>query len=268
MRTVIAYLRMATMTVILIIGSSLAVLSSFIPQKAGKVPIATHIGRWIAKSFLLILNVKLECPDRKQLKNHHGFIFPNHDSFLDIILPISIGPVRFLAKAEVKKMPFIGRLATAVGTIFVDRGDKDSRDKARQSLTKLESYPPILIYPEGMIDGKPGLSPFRYGAFELAKGNQMPYLLVAILYDDFWNVRWKDEPMLKAIKRVAMKKRVNAKIIPLEIVVPTQDDNVIELAHSAEKIITAAIAKHGYADYADVHPDDKPEKPDLSWETK
>ncbi|HFC11951.1 MAG TPA: hypothetical protein ENJ56_03830, partial [Anaerolineae bacterium] len=217
MRTVIAYLRMATMIIILIVGCVIAVLSSFFPQKTGKVPFANRVVRWIAKSFLLILNVKLECPDRKRLKNHRGFIFPNHDSFLDIILPISIGPVRFLAKAEVKKMPFIGRLATSVGTIFVDRSDQDSRDKARQSLTKLDDYPPILIYPEGMIDGKPGLSPFRYGAFEIAKANQMPYLLVAVLYDDFWNVRWKDEPMLKAVKRVAMKKRVNAKMIPLEM---------------------------------------------------
>ncbi len=254
------------MVVILIIGSTLAYLSTFIPQPNAKATIANNISKWIAASYLRILNVKLECNDRDLFRNHHGFIFPNHDTFLDILLPASIVPVRFLAAIEVKRRPFLGRLGTSVGCIYVDRGNRSSRKKARQSLTKLKDFPPIIIYPEGMLDGKPGLSPFRHGAFEIARNNEMPYMLVALLYDDFWNVKWKDESMIAAMWRVAKKWRVNARMVALDIVHPTQDDNVIELARSAEKIIMAAIAEHGYADYADVHPDDEPVKPENSWE--
>ena len=268
MRSLIALIKLFALASILIVGSGLGWLLSFVPFKIRNAGLSNWLSVAIAKSYMRIFNVKLDCQDRHKLRNHQGFIFPTHDSFLDIILPASIVPVRFLAAREVRDRPFLGRLAEAVGCIFVDRGNKQSRKDARQSLTNLTSYPPIIIYPEGMLDGKPGIAPFRHGAFEIARNNEMPFMLVTLLYDDFWQVRWKDESMLKAIWRVAKKKSVKAKLIALPVVHPTLQDDVIELARSAEKAIIKTIAAYGYADYADVSPTDVPQKPSNSWETE
>ncbi len=67
------------------------------------------------------------------------------------MLLVDILPTRFLAKAEVKQWPFIGWIGTAVDTVFVNRKDKTSREQARQSITALDHYPPIVIFPEGGI---------------------------------------------------------------------------------------------------------------------
>ena len=55
-------------------------------------------------------------------------IVANHISYIDApVLAFVLGAPRVVAKAGVKKMPVIGRLATDCDTVFVDRGDGDSR---------------------------------------------------------------------------------------------------------------------------------------------
>ncbi len=268
MRPLIASVKLFLVAAILVVGTAIAWIGSFIPIKIKGATLANWTSVLIAKSYMRIFNVKLDYKDSQQVRDHKGFIFPTHDSFLDVIIPASFVPVRFLAAKEVADRPILGRLGKTVGGIYVDRGSKQSRTAARQSLTTLTDFPPIIIYPEGMLDGKPGIAPFRYGAFEIARNNEMPYLLLTLLYDNFWQVKWKNESMLTALWRVAKLKSVHAKMIALPVVHPSQDDDVVSLAASAEKAIIKTIAAHGYADYADVGPDDLPQKPERSWETE
>lgn len=270
MRTLIAWLRIIIFAVIFTIGALTAFAVSYLPIRIRDAHLANWISLILSKLFLFVFNVKLICDDPRAMRRHRGLIFCNHDSFLDIILPCSVVPVRFLAAVEVRDRPVLGQLSRAVGNVHVDRERKESRKAARDAMTKLTDYPPVLIYPEGMLDGKPGIAPFRRGAFEIARNNEMSYMPVALLYDDFWTVRWKDESMFAPIMRLAKLKRLNARMIPLPVVSPTMDDDVIELAHSAERTILTAIANadnEKFPDYAQVTAQDKPEKPASSWET-
>ena len=270
MRTLIAWLRLSIFAIIFTVGALTAFAVSYLPIRIADAHLANWISVIMSKLFLFVFNIKVICDNPRAMRRHRGLIFCNHDSFLDIILPCSVVPVRFLAAVEVRDRPVLGQLSRAVGNVHVDRERKESRKAARDAMTKLTDYPPVLIYPEGMLDGKPGIAPFRHGAFEIASNNEMSYMPVALLYDDFWTVRWKDESMFAPIMRLAKLKKLTARMIPLEPVSPKIDDDAVALAHSAERSILAALASADntiFPDYAEVNADDKPEKPASSWET-
>ena len=252
---------------ILLFGTILALIASFIPYKWREAPLASWVTVGMARSILWSLNVQLNVPEKTRLQAHRGIYFPTHDSFLDIVIPIAIGPTRFLAAIEVKDKPLIGRLAASIGCIWVDRRSKESRQEARDSMANLEAYPPIVLFPEGMLDGKPGIAPFRHGAFDIAVRNSLPFIPMVLLYDNFWQVKWKYESMLSPAWRTAQTWRNGARIVALDTVYPTPEDDPALLARSAEKAVIHTIATQGEGAYSVVNVDDEPEKPSVSWET-
>ena len=267
MRKVIASIRLFLVGVFLFVATIVALIASFIPFKVGGASLASWIVVALARSILWAFNVRLDISDKARLQAHQGLFYPTHDSFLDIVIPIAISPVRFLAAIEVKEKWLIGRLATAIGCVYVDRRNKASRKAARDSLTNLTAYPPIVLYPEGMLDGKPGIAPFRYGAFDLAIQNKLSYIPLVLLYDDFWAVKWKYESMLAPAWRTAMRWRTDARVVALETITPKPENDPAVLAHSAERAVIHTIATQGGGDYSVVNIDDEPEMPAVSWET-
>ncbi len=263
---VIAIIRLIILLPILFLGMVLMWVGGLLPIKIGGANLAQWVALFSARLFNHVMNVQVEVTERARLRKHVGFIFPTHDTYLDTVLIVSATPVRFLAAIEVKKIPFIGRMGTALGVTYMERRDKNDRARVRQQLRGETSYPPIVIYPEGMLDGKPGIAPFRYGAFELAQEAQKPYLLVAIVYDSFWKLKWKDETIYHVLWRHARTWKTKAKVIILDEMMPTANDDPKLLAKSAERTIIRALANSDYPDYASVHEDDEPVKPDSSWE--
>lgn len=264
---VIAIVRIAILIPSLFLGMVCTLLGGLLPVRIRGANLAQWAALFSARLCNRILNVQVEVTEPERLRQHAGFIFPTHDTYMDIVLPISVTPVRFVSAVEVKKIPFIGRMGSGFGVIYMDRRNKDDRARVRDLLRQEESYPPIVIYPEGMLDGKPGIAPFRYGAFELAQEAQKPYLLIAIVYEPFWKVKWKGETIYQVLWRHAQTWKTQAKLIILDEVMPTADDDPKLLAHSAERTILRALANSGYPDYAVVSEDDEPVKPAISWET-
>ena len=251
MRKIIAYIRVTLVIAVTIIGTIGVVVTSFLPIKHRGAPLCGWVATWMARMFIRIMPLKFECRDRKKFTQHNGFIFPNHDSYLDVILPMSLYPMRFLAMSEVRDYPLIGKVTQAVGTVFVDRADQNSRQQARESLAQLDTFPPIVLYPEGGIDGDESLQPFRYGAFELAIENQIAYLPAAIIYDPFEVAQWGDatKSIGAMVMQLAMQKRVHARLIALRKVEPRPDDNPKELAMEAHGAISAALVAYGGREY-------------------
>lgn len=119
---------------------------------------------------------------RKHLRKGKAYtIVANHTSFLDIfLLPMLFSHHKhvFLGKAEILSYPLI-RMYFKNYHIPVFRGNKI---KAAKSIfiagKKLQKGWSIVIFPEGGIDDspKPNLSPFKNGAFQLAKSLESPIL--------------------------------------------------------------------------------------------
>jgi 1-acyl-sn-glycerol-3-phosphate acyltransferase len=71
-------------------------------------------------------------------------------SWLDISIIGALSPTHFLSKAEIKKWPFIGLLATRAGTLYIKRGARNSADDANATLQKtLEKNHNVVLFAEG-----------------------------------------------------------------------------------------------------------------------
>lgn len=111
-------------------------------------------------------------------------IMLNHRSHFDTPCLATVTPrvPVFLAKAELRKVPIMGRAMAAFGMIFLDRHDSA---KARASLSlaaaRIQAGEILVMFPEGSRakDGHT-LSPFKKGGFHLALASGAPILPVVV----------------------------------------------------------------------------------------
>lgn len=152
-------------------------------------------GAWIKRTwFRLILklhriHVKITGPGVQALKKARGaIIVANHQSVLDIPVIASLAPTdsSFLAKKELRKLPFFGLSAAIVGTQFIDRS-KGARDHSIDEVNRLVGKGlNLILFPEGTRSTHGHLLPFKRGAFVMAIQNQAPIIPISIL--DSWKL--------------------------------------------------------------------------------
>ncbi|WP_299324272.1 1-acyl-sn-glycerol-3-phosphate acyltransferase [Parasphingopyxis sp.] len=94
------------------------------------------------------------------------FYVSNHLSWIDI--PIIGGVTRsaFVAKAEIRRWPITGWLATLNHTVFVSRGDRLGVGRQIEELKEaIADHQPITIFPEGTTTDGTSLLPFKPSLF-------------------------------------------------------------------------------------------------------
>lgn len=228
-------------------GVTLAIiLLSWIPIKVRGVRFSAWCFSLGVRALMPSLGLRFECTDCQRIVQHRGFVLSNHVSFFDTLVMAYLLPMRFVAKAEVEKWPFIGQIASATGTLFVDRSDKSNRNTVRRQVANAirgSQYPPIVIFPEGTRNPLDTLLPFRYGVFEIAIDTEMPYLLCAIHYEETDSMTWhsRNEGVLTTVKRIVLRDTSRVWLVPLEVVQPRADDDPTELAAQAREIIGVAL---------------------------
>lgn len=89
--------------------------------------------------------------------------------------------VRFLAKAEVLKVPVVGPLIRATGQIPVYRLTTDASLAFRAAVAAVQEGKCVVVYPEGTITRDPGLWPMvgKTGAARIALSTSAPVVPVA-----------------------------------------------------------------------------------------
>jgi 1-acyl-sn-glycerol-3-phosphate acyltransferase len=113
---------------------------------------------------------------------HPYVVVSNHESFVDILL-ISHLPweMKWLTKAEMFRIPFLGWMQRLAGDIPVQRGFGPSAIEAiarcREMLQRRVS---VMIFPEGTRSTGKDLLPFKDGAFRLAVDAGVPILPLAV----------------------------------------------------------------------------------------
>ena len=108
----------------------------------------------------------------------------NHQSQYDIFLVYGWLDLdlKWVMKAEIRKIPGVGIGCEKAGHIFVDRNDPEQARKAvSDALDRVGDGVGILFFAEGSrsINGK--LRPFKKGAFRLAASQGLPILPVTIV---------------------------------------------------------------------------------------
>ena len=239
-------LRIVGLLLVAGVGAVPVLLAALIPGRPGGARPAAWVTVVLAKLFLALFRVRLEAP--ATLRTHKGLVFLNHLTYLDPVVGFARGPVRFLAASGVRGIPFIGLIAMAVGTVFVDRGDRASRAATRERIHRhltARPSPPVALAPEGQIGPGGGvLLPFRHGAFEIAVEAQLPILPLLLSYEPFDAVVWQQgEPILLAVWRLAARTApVYASARPLALLHPRPAATEAEEDAEAERLTGIAEA--------------------------
>ena len=98
----------------------------------------------------------------KPLLDGNVLVVANHISWLDIFVLNAVGPVRFVAKAELARWPVAGRLIRGVGTLFVERERrKDARRVNGHAADALARGDIVAVFPEGTTTDGTELLPFK-----------------------------------------------------------------------------------------------------------
>ncbi len=111
-------------------------------------------------------------------------VVANHSSPLDIAAVLqSIPDVRFLAAADLFRVPLLASAMRGLGTLPIERRDRaTARRQLDAVVDALEDLPRfrLVIFPEGGIPRAGERLPFKAGAFEIAIRVGVPILPVAI----------------------------------------------------------------------------------------
>ena len=109
----------------------------------------------------------------------------NHMSWLDITALHAARFCRFISKADVKKWPFIGRLASGIGTLFIERESRRDAMRVVHHMTQsLRSGDVLGVFPEGTTSDGAGLLPFHANLVQAAIAADAPIQPVALQFID------------------------------------------------------------------------------------
>lgn len=140
--------------------------------------------RFWARNILRAADVRVQVKGLENVpKSGHFILISNHQSHFDSLVIVSYieKHIRFVAKAELFKIPFFGSALKAAGNIKVDRsGSEKDRETLQQAIHALQTRVSIAFFPEGTRSEDGVLGPFKKGAAVLAIQAQVPILPVAV----------------------------------------------------------------------------------------
>lgn len=154
-----------------------------------------------APGILWVCGIRLKVLGTEKLNKKDSYVFVcNHQSYLDIPFLFKGIPVNlyFVAKKELKKIPFLGWYMMATGMIFIDRSN---RQKSVESLRKagrlIHDGKSVIMFPEGTRSKDGQLAPFKKGPFMLARQADVCVVPVGIYEPDgdFQLMKWKSTPI-------------------------------------------------------------------------
>ncbi|HEX5338187.1 MAG TPA: lysophospholipid acyltransferase family protein [Gallionella sp.] len=113
------------------------------------------------KQLLGILNVGIQIDGEVPTRGTGGFMLvANHISWLDVLVLNAICPARFIAKSEVRGLPFIGWLSRRTGNVCIERAMRQDAASNAASVNRhvrelLEQGICVGLFPEGAAtDGR------------------------------------------------------------------------------------------------------------------
>jgi len=176
--------------------SVITILTSFVSTD-GETP--HKVTRIWAKCILAASNIKVTVKGLSNLDRTGSYIYmPNHVSNFDIPVLQAYLPVQFrwLAKAELFKIPIFGYAMKRAGYISINRFDRKS---AIQSLNKtseiIRNGTSVIIFPEGTRSQNQNIQSFKKGGFVLAVDSGVP--IIPIIIHGTWTIMQKKQILVK-----------------------------------------------------------------------
>ncbi len=151
-----------------------------------------------SRSFFWLMFLPVSVDGIEHIQPGQSYVFvANHQSMFDVWLVYGWLPVVFkwLMKAELRKVPFVGTGCKAAGHIFVDRRNAKAAMESLQEVEKqLVNGVSTVIFPEGTraLNGEVGR--FKRGAFQIAWDLGLPVIPLSL--DGCFEVLPKGRPFV------------------------------------------------------------------------
>lgn len=141
-----------------------------------------HVGRW-NRRLLELLGITVRASG---LPNDGATLFiANHVSWLDIPAIISVRPMRFVSKSDVRAWPVIGWLVACGGTLFIERRSRRDAQRVVHLLAQaLQDGDQIAMFPEGTTSDGHGLLPFHANLLQSAIAAEVPIQPISLRFSD------------------------------------------------------------------------------------
>lgn len=179
MRAVVVYLSFLLFTPIL---GTLAILGAL----AGVEDRPGGLYDWATRTWTRVLvragGVRIVLHDAQRLAEGARVYASNHVSWYDVFVLASVIPhYKFVAKAELFRIPIFGPSARAVGTIPIERENRKAAFTAyAEAARRIRAGASVIVFPEGTRGSDYSLRPFKKGPFVLAIASQVPVVPVVV----------------------------------------------------------------------------------------
>ena len=236
LRTTLAILHTACCSIVGILAMSTGLRDGdWVMWKIGRQRWSEPLLRWIVRT-----DIEVQLPQEIQnwaAQGRGAVLVANHTSLLDINAAFAAcpAPIVFLSKASIRKVPLLGKINEMAGTVFVERGNRNSSDKAVRELTEtLNKGRNVLVFPEGTRSPNGKLQSFKKGAFHLAKAANAP--IVPLHIAGTWEILPSDAWILKKARRPV--------IVQFGTPIESKDKNIGDLMAEAQAQIEQLASLH------------------------
>jgi 1-acyl-sn-glycerol-3-phosphate acyltransferase len=143
--------------------------------------VGVRLGLWLTGIRFVVEGAEHVRPERPAIYavNHASNIEP---PIVFLVLRPTFPRLQILYKAELRKLPILGRAFDVAGFVPIDRANREQSDQAvARAVRQLQAGNSFVVFPEGTRSRTGELLPFKKGAFLIALRAQAPIVPVAIL---------------------------------------------------------------------------------------
>ena len=145
-----------------------------------------RIIQWWSKSLINIFNIQIHAQGHVPSVNSFpkGSLFvANHISWVDIHALMSLIPLRFIAKSDIKDWPVFGYLAAKANVLFIERGKRSEAGRiVNTAYESLMAHEHLCYFPEGTTTDGTHMLPFKGSLMQAAINAKTTIQPVAIFY--------------------------------------------------------------------------------------
>lgn len=175
--------------IIFTLTSPLLVVCHFIKKKSPSKSqtLATKGAKFWAKGCLIVGVVRVKVVGLSNIPKEPVLFVANHRSLYDIPVFYAKVPreVGFVAKSEMKKIPFMRLWMANIGCLFLDRDNIRAGLKTiLKGIDYIKNGGSLIICPEGTRSHSDELGEFKEGSFKLAEKSGCPIIPTAFIGTD------------------------------------------------------------------------------------
>jgi len=164
----------------ILVALATIILSPLLPNHK----LSYYPARWWSRITCKLTFVRVKVIGLEKLNPNQSYVFAlNHQSIFDVFVVYGWLPFIFkwMMKAELRKIPLIGKACESAGHIFINRSSPiEAKRSLENAKLHLKNGVSLVVFPEGTRTRTGEIAAFKRGAFRMATDLSLPIVPVTI----------------------------------------------------------------------------------------